>query len=289
MFTHFREPAVMKSPTSSRVLEYAFVRILRPLVRLALSHGITYPALAEILKFLFVDVAHRDFQIGAEAPSDSRINLLTAIHRKEIKRLRDMSIDDAESAPGSVSLGAQLVGIWVAQPPFIDATGRPKPLPRLASTGGEVSFEALVAGVNKDIRSRVVLDEWLRLGVATLDERDEVILNTDAFVPSKGFDEKAFYLSHNLHDHAAAAVHNMLGGRPPWLERSVHYDALSVASVAELNELAQRTGMDMLQALNRKAIELEARDASTQQVHQRFTCGVYFYSEATLQGDIDDK
>jgi hypothetical protein len=254
-----------------------------------MSHGITYPALAEILKFLFVDVARREFPVGEEVPSDSRINLLTAIHRKEIKRLREISIDDAESMPDSVSLGAQLVGIWVGQPPFIDATGCPKHLPRLVSTGGDASFEALVASVNKDIRSRVVLDEWLRLGVATLNEHDEVLLNTEAFIPSKGFDEKAFYLAHNLHDHAAAAAHNMLGDRPPWLERSVHYDALSIDSIAELNEMAQRAGMDMLQALNRKAMELEARDAQAQETRQRFTCGVYFYSEATPQGDIDNK
>jgi len=277
----------MKPPAPSSALNHAFARVLRPLVRLALSHGITYPALAEILKALCIDVVRRDFPLEGGAPSDSRIHLLTGIHRKEIKRSRETSKERAESMPETVSLGAQLVGAWVGRPPFIDEKGHPRPLPRLASAGDVISFEALVAGVSKDIRSRVVLDEWLRLGVATLNERDEVVLNTEAFIPGEGFEEKAFYLAHNLHDHAATAVHNLLGEGPPRLERSVHYDALSIESIAELNELARCSGTETLQMLNRKAMELEARDAQTQQPPQRFTCGIYFYSEATPQGDID--
>lgn len=277
----------MKPSAPASVLNQALARVLQPLVRLALSHGITYPALAELLKALFIDVARRDFPLEGGAPSDSRLNLLTGIHRKEIKRLRETAPTGEEPMPETVSLGAQLVGTWVGRPPFADGQGRPCPLPRLASVGGELSFEALVAGVSRDIRSRVVLDEWLRLGVATLNERDEVVLNTEAFIPGEGFEEKAFYFGHNLHDHAAAAVHNLLGEGPPWLERSVHYDALSPESIAELNELSRRLGMETLQALNRKAMALEARDAQTARARQRFTCGVYFYSEPTSPGDID--
>lgn len=278
----------MTSPAAAGVLSHALARVLRPLVRLALSHGITYPSLAEMLKALFVDVARRDFPLAGSAPSDSRINLLTGIHRKEIKRLRETApAEGGDGAPEAVSLGAQLVGVWVGRAPFADAAGRPRPLPRLASVGGELSFEALVAGVSKDIRSRVVLDEWLRLGVATVNERDEVVLNAAAFVPGEGFAEKTYYFAHNLHDHAAAAVHNLLGEGPPRLERSVHYDALSPQSVAELHEMARRLGMETLQALNRKAMELEARDAGEASARQRFTCGVYFHSEAAAPGEGD--
>lgn len=275
----------MNPPASPNVLSHALARVLRPLVRLALAHGITYPALAEMLKALCIDVVRRDFPLESGAPSDSRIHLLTGIHRKEIKRSRETSSSRGENMPETVSLGAQLVGTWVGRLPFIDENGRPRPLPRLASAGGEVSFEALVAGVSKDIRSRVVLDEWLRLGVAKLNERDEVVLNAEAFIPGEGFEEKAFYLAHNLHDHAAAAVHNLQGEGPPRLERSVHYDALSPESIAELSELAHRSGMETLQALNRKAMELERRDAQASQPRQRFTCGLYFWSEATSQDD----
>lgn len=274
----------MTSSLNSGALESNMSHALRPLVRLALARGMTYPALAEMLKVLFVEVADQEFPLAGAKPSDSRINLLTGIHRKEVKRLRELAALDTEFMPESVSLGAQLVGAWTSRPDLLDGQGQPRPLPRLASTGGEFSFEALVSSVSKDIRSRVVLDEWLSLGVAALNERDEVVLNAQAFIPSAGFAEKASYLGHNLHDHAAAAVYNLLDAGPPQLERSVHYNALSAQSIAELEETAKRLGMEMLLQLNQMAIAMEARDARSGQPQHRFTCGVYFYHEAMPQG-----
>lgn len=279
------DPSSTTSPSPSAALGKALKRILRPLVRLALANGITYPVLAEMLKITFVDAVRRDFRIDDAEPSDSRVNLLTGIHRKEIRRLRETGTSGDETMPENVSLGVQLVGAWLNRPSFLDQDGHPKPLPRLARAGGEVSFESLVESLSKDIRSRVVLDEWLRLGVAGLNERDEVVLNTDAFIPSNGFEEKAFYLGHNLRDHAAAAVHNLLGAGPAWLERSVHYDALSPDSIAELHELARESGMATLQALNARAMELEQRDAQSSLPRQRFTCGIYFHGEPALRDD----
>jgi hypothetical protein len=153
------------------------------------------------------------------------------------------------------------------------------PLARFASEGGELSFESLVAGVNSDIRPRVVLDEWLRLGVARFDEQQRVCLNVDAFVPVDGYDEKAYYLGHNLHDHAAAAASNLLGVNKAFLERSVHYDALSAASITELARQAERSGMNVLLALNKSAMALEHTDAPPADQRQRMTFGIYFYTE----------
>lgn len=270
----------MKFPDQNSVLNRALMWAVRPFVRLAVAHGVTYPAWAEMLKTVYIDVARRDFALAGEVSSDSRINVLTGIHRKEIRRLREQETEGVERPPKSVALGAQLVGVWVSRAPYVDKQGLPLPLARLASAGGEASFEALVGSVSKDIRSRVVLDEWLRLGVATLNEQDEVVLNTEAFIPGEGYEEKVFYFGHNLHDHAQAAVHNLLGVAPPQMERSVHYNALSAESVAELEAMAKRIGMEMLRALNKKAIEFEARDAETHHTPQRFTCGIYFHSEA---------
>ena len=149
--------------------------------------------------------------------------------------------------------------------------------------GGERSFEGLVAGISKDIRARSVLDEWLRLGVAEIDAEDRVVLRSDAFVPSRGADEKAFYFGHNLHAHLSAAAHNMQGAAPPFLERSVHYEGLQAPSVAALAGLAEKAGMRAVQAVFGKAKECEVRDRKAAGEKQRITFGVYFYSEK-LQG-----
>lgn len=261
----------------------ALRRVLRPLVRLMLARGMTYPHVAEMLKEVFVDVAETEFRLDDRVQSDSRISLLSGVHRKDVRRLRGAPRDAGDALPAQLTLGAQLVTLWTGPQGFRDASGRPAALPRLASVGGERSFEALVARVSKDIRSRVVLDEWLRLGVASLNEDDEVVLNTDAFVPRADFGQMAGYFAHNLGDHAAAAVHNLLAEGTPWLERSAHFDALGAEGAQELGELAATAGMAALQALAGRAQELEARDAAEAGPKRRITFGVYFYSDAAGQ------
>ena len=270
------------SPTLTRALR----QVLRPLVRLMLARGITYTYLAELLKGLFVEVADQDFRLDGKAPSDSRISLLSNVHRKDVSRLRAMLDTEDIAAPAVVSFGAQLVSRWLSSEKYMDESGQPRPLARLISEGGEQSFEALVASVSSDIRSRVVLDEWLRLGIASLDEERRVCLNTHAFVPSKGFAEKAFYFAHNLHDHASAAVHNLLGeaqpGRAsfePFMERSVHCDALSPESVQQLAAQCERLGMQTLLAVNKAAAKAEEGNEAPDGARQRMTFGVYFYAE----------
>lgn len=255
----------------------ALARVLRPLVRLALARGVTFAVLAELLKRVMVEVAERDFRLDGKAQTDSRISLLTGVHRKDVRRLRAPETRVGASAPEAGSFGAQVIARWLSTAPFATRAGKPKPLARLASAGGERSFEALVAGLSTDIRPRAVLDEWLRSGLVHLDDAERVVLDAEAFVPEPDSEAKAFYLAHNLHDHAAAAVHNVLGGKPAMLERSVYYEGLDAEDVAALGKRAEADGMDLLKALNRQAAEAERAAARTTQAKHRFTFGIYFY------------
>ncbi len=255
----------------------ALRRVLHPLVKLLLANSVTYPYLANLLKSIYVEVADREFCLDKKRQTDSRVSLLSGVHRKDVKKLRGEGPSGFTPMP-SVSLGAQLVALWTSNALFLDAEGHHKPLPRLASEGGDSSFEHLVSLVSKDMRSRVVLDEWLRIGVARMDNQGMVCLNTDAFVPENGFEEKAFYFGENLHDHLSAAAHNLLGIRPPFLDRSVHYDSLSKESVDELAALSKELGMQALHAVNRRAMELQKRDSGAEDANFRMNFGTYFYS-----------
>ena len=290
-------PDLPDSPQTSPppALVKALRQALRPLLRVMLARGITLPYLTELIKSLLVEVAERDFRLDNKPVTDSRVSLLTGVHRKDVNRLRrgnDVADSDIDRPPPVVSLGAQLVAQWLGDPQFLNAEGQPLPLPRHVSEGGPQSFEALVAGINSDIRSRVVLDEWLRLGVANIDDQRRVCLNTQAFVPARGFDEKAFYFGHNLHDHAAAAAHNLLGQEPPFLERSLHFNGLSAGAVAELAAQSKKLGMQALVAVNKAAVARVARVAHEEGAEnaatpaaavaeplQRMTFGIYFYTE----------
>ena len=261
----------------------ALSRILRPLVRLLLTHGVTYPLITDIVKATYVDVARREFRLNGKRQTDSRISLLTGVHRKDVKRLIEED-SRGDQGPTGVSLGAALLARWLGAAEFIDAHGQPLALARLASDGGAASFEHLVESVSKDIRSRVILDEWLHLNMVRLDSADRVVLNLEALTPTRDFGEKLRFLEANVHDHLAAAVHNLSGGQPPMLERSIFYDQLSSESVAQLRTLAGELAMHAMQTLNRRALELERDDQQAGRTgDRRINFGAYFYQGASQE------
>jgi hypothetical protein len=188
----------------------ALRQLLRPLVRMLLAQRVTFPVLANLLKSVYVEVAEKDFVLEGKAQTVSRLSLLTDIHRKDVKRLREEPLE-ADMTPSSVSLGAQLVARWTGMSLYLDAAGHPVALTRLESDSAGPSFEGLVSSVSKDIRSRAVLDEWLRIGVVELDGDDRVRLRREAFVPDDDYDEKARYFGLSLHDHIVTAVRNLSG------------------------------------------------------------------------------
>jgi len=266
-----------KSP-APQALNQAVQSLLQPLVKLLLSFQITYPVVQEWLKKAMVEVAERDFPLADKPQTDTRLSLLTGIHRKDIKRLRG-SAEQATEAPEVVSLGVQIAAYWMAN--YRNNEGQPQALPFKQSDTHTPSFEGLVEQVaKKDIRARVVLDEWLRLGVVeSLNHEGEeyLQLTPNAFIPSQGLDEKAFFLGMNLSDHMATVSNNLLD-QPAKFERCLYYDGLSEASIEELKQLAADEGMAMLTRLNQRALELKQQDQQGQH-QQRINVGMYVFDQ----------
>jgi hypothetical protein len=271
------EPVSEIPENSSRALVSAIRHLLRPLVRVMLARSLTYPFMANLLKSIYVEVAAEEFGLLGKPQTDSRISLLSGVHRKDVKRLRPEAIRE-QTIPPAVSLSARLVKLWASDPRRLDETGRHRPLPRLISEGGAESFEALVSSVSKDIRSRVILDEWLRTGIASIDDEGRVCLNTEAIFKGGGFDEKAYYFGQNLHDHLSAAGHNLLAASPDFLDRAVQATRLTSESVAELNELSRELGLHALKQVGKRAAELEGHDQNKPDARLRMSFGIYGFS-----------
>lgn len=240
-----------------------------------IRNGIGFPFLSQMLKGIFLESAQEECGDSQKPLTDSRLSLLTGVHRKDIRRLKNEPPEHLESSK-SASLGAHLISLWITKKEFLDANGKPKPLPRLESQTKGASFESLVKTFSVDIRSRAVLDEWMRLGVVTLNEDDQVCLQTDAFVPKAGFEEKSFFFGQNISDHIRAASHNLQHRTPPLFDRSVYYNGLSEESIRVLEDLFNEAGMDLLKRMNAKAMELQEQDKG-RQGNKRFNAGMFFY------------
>jgi hypothetical protein len=271
----FTEPAAVTAP--SAVLA-AVRRLLRPMVGLLIRRGVTFPVLADLLRGLYVDVAANEMIADAKSRTDSRISLMTGVHRKEIRRLRDLEPQDG-AEPAVVTVGTQLIARWIAM-----GAGTAPPLPR-AADAGEASFESLVAAVTTDIRPRAVLDDWLAQGLIRVDEQDRVHLDVSAFLPRPGAREQLFFFGRNLHDHLAAGSANVLApDQAPFLDRSAHYDRISHATARRI-ELAAREVVDRaLREINATALRMidEAEAAGVPpgaDAGARINVGVFVYRD----------
>lgn len=262
----------------------AIRHLLRPLVRLLLSHGITFPIFCDLLRSAYAKVAEEEFRLAAKPQTDSRVSLLTGIHRREINRLRNEP-EAVIALPQRASMSALLLAIWSGNPEYLDEQGQPGPLPRLANKAEKRSFESLVQSVSKDFRARVVLDEWLRQGIVRLDEEDRVHLCADSFMQPQDMEEKIYYFGQNIHDHLAATVHNLAGAEPPFMERCVFYDKLSADSAKQLAEYSRTVGMRALHSVNKRAAELQKRDQGQADAVHRSNFGVYHYSEVEVSNE----
>ncbi len=281
------QPRSTRSPAPALLLKAAR-RLMRPLVGAMMRSGLTFPVVADTLRALFIDVAINDILIDPSARTDSRISLLTGVHRKEIKRLRE-SPPVSTAAPEVVTLVSQIVARWVGSAAYTDTDGRPRPLDRggPSSTGAAADFDSLVTSFTTDVRPRAVLDDLLAHGVVHVDLDDRVQLNTTAFIPPTGGEEQLFYFSRNLHDHVAAAVANIsAAGTPPFLDRSVHYDRLSPDQAKALEEYARAAALRVLLDVNRRAIELAGTDRVEITADQRrVNFGIYLYEDRDFGAD----
>jgi len=281
---------VAESASSNRqsAILRALARVLRPVARLLIAGGVPYQAASQALKRAYVEAAHRHF--AGEADSDSRLSLLTGIHRKDVRRLAQPAAD--EWGPESVvSFASAVHAAWTLRPEWRGADGLPRELPKR----GPGSFDALVKDITRDVRPSSVLAELVRLGYAHPGPGDTVKVVGDTFLSQREFTDRLGPLAENLQDHADAAVANVIAQEPRFLERALFADEVSEHSVRILHDEARALWKRMHDALIERADALEAEDrASGRPPSMRVRVGIYVYSENTApanapqEGDPDE-
>lgn len=258
------------------VLDRALHRLLSPLARLCLKHGITFATVADKLKQAFVREAMALRPEAAGHGLVSRISTTTGINRREVTRLTSAATPERIARQ---PLSAEIIALWATSPIYRDAEGRPLPLPRQGQTP---SFEALARKITRDVHPRSLLDELVRLGFVQHDQvADRVLLLRTDFVPTGDDEQMLSFLSDNVGDHLDAAVANILGGEPAHLEQAVFADELSPESVSALRPLIaahwQALRNDMVPLL---ADMIEADREAGRMRNQRIRLGLYSYAES---------
>lgn len=257
--------------------------LLRPLVGLFVRRGVLLPAVVAMLKQVFVEVATEEIERTGGSPTDSRISLLTGVHRRDVRSLRARGAPATQ--PPAASRSAAVIARWIGDPDFLGSDGQPLVLPRSAA-GDEASFDKLVEGIIKDIRAKTVLDDLLEKGLVQADESGSLTLAASALVPTTDDTAILEFFKANLHDHLAAATANLDAEKPQYFERAVYYSGVGAALVAQLEKQAAREAMTLLEKTN---AVVQSSDADASGTQERFRLGVYFYREPLAEPESGER
>ncbi len=259
--------------------EHAVALVLQPLARLMIDHGLQLSPMLELLKKALVNEATSAYGISEKITSDTRIALLTGVHRKDVRRLRAAQTTRGAVVP-MVPIASSVVARWISEPRYLNADQTARPLARTPARGkpGEPDFTTLVAEISRDVGARAVLDELERLGVVELREDGYVELLANAFVPHEGLGESFHFLATNVSDHLAAAVHNLAPNRRDslMLEQSAFSSDLSAEQAEQLHKLARRLWANALRQFLQTATVAEQRSQGATGLKHNIRFGVYF-------------
>ncbi|GAB6069011.1 DUF6502 family protein [Thiomicrorhabdus hydrogeniphila] len=268
------------TPTSikEKALAKALSNMLKPLARLLIHQDITYVGLLNLLKRTYVEVAEESFTIENKKLTDSRISLLTGIHRGDVKRIRTENLNQPTEKELKASLSSQLISIWLGHQGYIDSNGKPLELFRCQQDGSP-SFEEMVFSVSKDKHPRSILDEWLSQGLVELikdKDGDKIQLKQVGYVPEEDFEEKLFFAGKNIGSHLTSVAHNLENLTPAMFDRAVYYSNLSDESIEQIEQLSNERMMAALTEINQVASQLQEQDSTNKNANKSMHVGAYF-------------
>lgn len=259
--------------------ESALAQVMRPLARSMIGQGVTIAQATEIMKQAYVSAA---LEVETGTPTDSRISLLTGIHRKDVKRLRES--DPRPPRRPMQNAAAVAVSVWRNDPDFLDADGNPLALSR----SGEPGFDELIKQARIDLPASVVLDALKEQGLMTEAGGSGLYkLTSNDFTTAKDLAAKVMAFEKNLSSHLEAAADNLVSKEGVHFERAAHFNQLSEASIAKLEREASQKLQSVLVEINTLAMKLQDEDALTDH-NGRFSVGGYSRGKANKHGGQSD-
>lgn len=226
-------------------LQKAVTRVLSPLVRLLLRHGVSHAEFANWAKQAYVDEAASRFGINGKPPSVSRIAIVTGINRKEVKRIRDLPAD-VNTGVAKHNRAVRVVTGWLQDPDFTTSRGRPRQL--VYGDAGE-SFNRLVRRHGGDVPARAMLDELVRVGTVALED-GRVTLLQQGYVPHESESALLDLFAISATDLLTTLDHNLAGTGDRRLQLSVAYDNVTSAGADRFRRISAARSRALLLELD---------------------------------------
>jgi hypothetical protein len=232
----------------NQLLYAAIARILRPLIHILIRNGISYGTFADLAKWLFVDVAKREFAIEARKQTISRVSVITGLNRKEVKRVSELPVPDDQASSERYNRAARVIAGWRRDKMFRNDKGKPADLP---VSGEGATFQALVKKYSGDMPFRAVLDELIRVGAAVQTNDGLVRLIARAYLPTGDESMKIHILGTDVAQLISSIRHNLEpDDRGLFYQRKVMYDNLPDEILPAFRKLSAESAQKLLEKLD---------------------------------------
>jgi len=266
------------SNNGKNIISSALIRLLRPLIKILLGNDIPYGTFAELAKWVYTDVALKEFGIPGRKSTISRVSVITGLSRKEVKRLQEISEPEDLGASEQYNRAARVVSGWLQDERFVDGKGNPK---ELLFEGEENSFSELVKTYSGDVPPRAIRDELHR--VAVIEEMNgKIRLLARGYIVREGDIEKLAIMGMDVGELLSTLHHNIANNQQDaYLQRKVSYDNVPDDVLAELRDLIFNRGKDFVESINNEITKFD-RDKNPSlkgNGKNRAGVGIFYFEE----------
>jgi len=267
-----------------------FKVLLTALAEVALEEELSFSEFSELSRYAFVKAAEK-MLAGNKRVSDSRISIVTGLHRKDVKRLREGNGEEFSAEKAKGNRATSVISAWTREKDFLDENGNPIPL---AYDNEAPSLTTLIKEYSGDMPVRAVCDELERMEVIK-EKDDRWYLEVPVYVPSKSRESMFSFLGDET-SHLVKTIHHNLNNPPRKrrFQRSVAYDELSPESVELFQALASERSMDLLKEFDswlakREKLDKQARKKNPGIEHKKAGLGIYYFEESPVTEPDGDK
>jgi hypothetical protein len=257
----------------------AVLRLLRPLIRLLLRNGVSYGTFSNLAKWIYIDVASKEFGITGRKQTTSRVSVITGLTRKEVSRVRKLPRPDDRASAERYNRAARVISAWRRESDYLDAGGKPAALP---VSGSGATFSALVKRFSGDMPARATLDELIRVGAVKHLKDGRVRLLARSYVPQSSDADKLHILGTDVQHLISTINHNLEPDSVgPLFQRKVAYDNLPDDVLPKFRMLSAKKAQALLENLDRWLAQRDRDVTPTVKGSGRNKAGlgIYYFEE----------
>ena len=271
-------------------LRLALRMMLKPLVRLLISQGVSHGDFSEAAKDVYVEVAIRHFDKSSRV-NQSKIAIQTGLTRKEVKNVIDRAMR-SEPYGKNFSRPSRVLAGWHSDPRFLGPYGVPLELPYESSVeGGTPSFVDLVRTYSGDMAPRPMLKELIRVGaVVELENKTYKVIRRD-FEPEALSPELVARLGkmgHYFFSTTAANIEKKGQGAGNFDRRVYTSGGISPESMQAFDVYIKRRGQEFLEELDNWLVAKVKRDKDRPDKKNTGLCMIHYVVNEEDEEDLRD-